>query len=733
MAHGPEPGIVGRLCRWASVLVVAGVALGVGCMLLAHEAAIFFTAGTVGSGAEAVELGPLATRSVVYAADGSVIDIFHDEEYRVPVPLDQVPGHVVRAVLDTEDERFYEHGPLDLKAMARAMVTNVQQGEVSEGGSTITQQLVKIVLLTSKQDVNRKIKEAALAIRLENQMTKAQILERYLNTVYFGNHAYGIQAAAERYFQTDVEHLTVPQAALLAGLIRNPVFANPYAKPQVAQDRRNAILDHMVELGHITRAEADAGKAEPMPTPPPPREGPAPGSDYFTEYVKQRLLSDTRLGATDSDRYTAVFHGGLAIHTTLDPKLQQMAEDSVASILPDTQGRFTAALVSVDPTTGAVRALVGGRDFDQTKFNLVTDTAGRQTGSSFKPFTLVAALESGMSPDDTILGTAPCNIPNPGTNPPVWTPDNVEGQGGGTMSLTEATVHSVNCAYARLVKLVGPSKVIDVAHRMGVTNELPNVLSITLGAGGVTPLQMASAYGTLAADGEHHAPYVIDRVLDRDGKEIFKTEPTGNRAISSQNARLVNQVLTQVVQRGTGRAAYVPGWHVAGKTGSTDNNTNAWFIGYTPTLVTAVWMGAPEADISMRNVNGVTVFGGTYPAQIVGSFYRKALAGQTPVEFPAPEGGRGGSRFLGLPGEKPIDESASSTSPGDTAPATPPAGNSDPGPGRGSNGNIPTPVQPTPPAVGGGGGGDRPQLPPEIQALVDRARNRNRPATNGSG
>ena len=729
MARRSDPGLANRFVRWASALVVGGAFLGVGSMLLAHEAAIFFTAGTVGKGVETVELGPLATRSVVYAADGSVIDIFHDEEYRVPVSLDQVPDHVVKAVLDTEDERFYEHGPLDLKAMARAMVTNLQEGQVSEGGSTITQQLVKIVLLTSKQDVNRKIKEAALAIRLENQMTKSEILERYLNTVYFGNHAYGIQAAAERYFQTDVAHLSLAQAALLAGLIRNPVFANPYVTPQVAQDRRDAILAHMVELGHITQAEADEGKTAPIPTPPPPREGPAPGSDYFTEYVKQRLLSDVRLGATDSDRYKAVFHGGLAIHTTLDPKLQQMAEDSVASILPDTQGRFTAAMVTVDPTTGAVRALVGGRDFDQTKFNLVTDTAGRQTGSSFKPFTLVAALEAGMSPDDTILGTSPCPIPNPGSNPPIWTPDNVEGQGGGTLSLTEATVNSVNCAYARLVKLVGPEKVIDVAHRMGVTNELPNVLSITLGTGGVTPLQMASAYSTLAADGEHHPPYVIDRVLDRDGKEIFKTALTTERAISSQNARLVNQVLTQVVQRGTGRAASVPGWRVAGKTGSTDNNTNAWFVGYTPTLVTAVWMGAPEADISMRNVNGVTVFGGTYPAQIVGSFYRKALAGQTVVDFPAPErGNRGESRFLGLPGEKPIEVKTEESVPGDgPAPTTPPAsGNNNPV-------NNPTPVVPDPPAVGGGGNGPSNTLPPEIQALIDRARNRNRPSTNGGG
>jgi penicillin-binding protein 1A len=706
--------------RWAVALLVGGAGLALGTVLVGQQAVHFFTAGSVGSDADRLDLGPLATRSVVYAADGSQLGIFHDEEYRVPVPLARIPDHVRRAVLDAEDERFYDHGPLDLRAMARAMVNNLQEGQIAEGGSTITQQLVKTVLLTAKQDVNRKLQEAALAIRLEDQMTKDQIFERYLNTVYFGNHSYGIQAAAERYYHTDVDKLSIGQATLLAGLIRNPVYADPYGNPEAAKERRDVIVDRMVVLGDLTPIQAGDIKGEALPPPMAEAGGPAPGTDYFTEYVKQQLLTDTRLGDTDSQRYQAVFRGGLSIHTTLNPAYQQMAEESVASILPDTDGKFTAALVTVDPTTGAVRAMVGGSDFGQTKFNLVTDTQGRQVGSAFKPFTLVAALENGIQTNDTILGTSPCVIPNPGSED--WKPNNVEGGAAGVLSLTEATVNSVNCAYARLIKLVGPEKVVDVAHRMGITNELHPYLSLTLGSELVTPLQMASAYATLAADGEHHSPYVVDRVEDRQGNVIFRNQPKGDQAISQQVARQVDEVLTQVVQRGTGTAARVSGWDVGGKTGSTDNNTNAWFVGFTRTLATAVWMGAPEGDISMRNVNGVTVFGGTYPAQIWGSFTRKALAGTEPVDFTAPDrSGQRTPKFLSLVGERIPDErsrdsdSTSTDDGSDTKPATPSA----------PVATIPkvvAPPSPTPPTV--------PEITiPDIDALIAQARER---ALNGN-
>jgi penicillin-binding protein 1A len=512
----------------------------------------------------------------------------------------------------------------------------------------------------------------------------------------------------------------VGQAALLAGLIRNPVYADPYGNPEAAKERRDVIVDRMVTLGDLSSIQADYVKTEAMPPPLPEAEGPAPGTDYFTEYVKQQLLNDTRLGDTDSQRYQAVFRGGLSIHTTLNPEFQRMAEDSVASILPDTDGKFTAALVTVEPGNGAVRALVGGSDFTQTKFNLVTDTKGRQTGSSFKPFTLAAALESGLQTNDTILGSSPCVIPDPGSVEGVWKPENVEGGAAGTLSLTDATVSSVNCAYARLVKLVGPDKVVDVAHRLGITNHLDPYLSITLGAQDVTPLQMASAYATLAADGEYHAPYVVDRVEDRDGNVIFRNQPKGERAISQQIARQVNGVLTQVVQRGTGTAARVSGWDVGGKTGSTDNNTNAWFVGYTRTMATAVWMGAPNENISMRNVNGVTVYGGTYPAQIWGSYTRKALAGTEPVDFTPPDrSGQRGSKFLALPGERFVETPTFSTPTRDDNESEPSGGPTATTPPKVA---VPPPTAPTAPTI--------PEVTiPDIDALIAQARER---ALNGN-
>jgi penicillin-binding protein 1A len=629
--------------RFILTVAAAGVGVAAAAALVIGLGRVVFTSGVVETG-DVLDLQPLAARSVVYARDGSVLDVWHAEEDRVPITLDRVPPHVIRAVLDAEDDRFFDHGAIDVRALARALVVNVESGGVSEGGSTITQQLVKVTLLNARQDVNRKIQEAALAFRLEERMSKNQILERYLNAVYFGNGAYGLQAAAERYFGTDVEHLTLPQATLLASVIRDPVGADPFRHQRAALDRRNVVADRMHDLGHTTDAQRAEVKAQPLPAPPP--EPPARATDYFTEHVKQLLLDDPRLGATKQERTFAVFKGGLAIHTTLDPLDQQKAEDSVAANLPDSGGQFNAAVVSVDPATGAVRALVGGPDFSQSKFNLATDGPGRQPGSAFKAFTLMAALEKGYSPKDTILGSSPCSIPNPGGTPDPWTPSNVEGEAGGVLSLTDATVHSINCAYARLVKIVGPDAVVDVAKRMGVSNPLAPNLSITLGTDTVTPLQMASAYATLAADGEHHDPYFIDRVDDRQGKLLFRNSPKAERAVSVDNARIETQVLSQVVQRGTGTAAGFPNWGVAGKTGTSENYGNAWFVGYTPALATAVWMGSPDGDVPMRNVGGIRVFGGTYPARIWHDYMAAALADTAPAQFPEPESYPDSSKYL---------------------------------------------------------------------------------------
>jgi penicillin-binding protein 1A len=659
----PEPSQVGRtavrvagkgsrvVVQLAVTVGVAGASLALLGALLFDQAKAFFTAGEAGSDVAKIELAPLAQRSVLYAADGSILQYLHGEEDRLPVTLAKVPKHVVTAVLDAEDERYYEHGAIDLRSMTRALVSNLEAGEISEGGSTITQQLVKTALLNPKQDVNRKLQEASLAIRLERQMSKDEILERYLNTVYFGNGAYGLQAAAERYYQTDVDKLTLGQAVLLAGLIRNPVYADPYNNPEDARGRRDVIIDRMATLNHITPEQAVELKAEPLPTPLPQED--FDSKNYFTRHVVDQLLNDPKyLGGTDAERNRLVFRGGLNIHTTLVPGAQAMAEQSIEDTLPESRGEFNAALVSVEPASGAVRAAVSGLNFADHKVDLITGE-GRQVGSSFKMFTLMAALEHGEIPADTISGAHPCVIANPNSVDKVWDPNNVEGQGAGVMSITEATVQSVNCAYARLIKLVGPEKVVDVARRMGIkTANLQPDLSITLGAREVTPLEMATAYATLAIDGEYHEPYYIDRVEDRDGQVLFKQNAKPERAVSVQNARTVTQTLTQVVQRGTGTAAQVPRWQVAGKTGSTDENTDAWFVGVTPKLSTAVWMGSPAGKVSMYNVGAFPrVYGGTYPAMIYGAYMKQFLAGQQVVDFAAPDRvpNQRAPKFLELP------------------------------------------------------------------------------------
>ena len=663
-----QPRSVGRVASkgaqvivaWAVTIGVAGVLLALCSALLFEQAKAFFTAGEAGSDVATIELAPLAQRSSLYAADGTLLQYLRGEEDRVPVTLDKVPPHVVTAVLDAEDERYFDHGPLDLRSMTRALVSNLEAGEISEGGSTITQQLVKTALLNPKQDLNRKLQEASLAIRLERQMTKSEILERYLNTVYFGNSAYGLQAAAERYYQTDVDKLTLGQGILLAGLIRNPVGADPYNNPEDARGRRDVIIDRMARLGHVTPEQVVELKAEPLPTPTPQED--FDSSNYFTRRVVELLQKDERyLGGTEAERDRLIFRGGLNITTTLVPSVQAMAERSIAETLPEDRRDFNAAVVSVEPGSGAVRAAVSGLDFPDHKIDMITGT-GRQTGSSFKMLTLMAALEHGEIPADTILGSQPCVIPDPKSVEGKWDPKNVEGQAGGVLTLTEATVNSVNCAYARLIKLVGPEKVVDVARRMGIKNaNLQPLLSLTLGTIDVTPLEMATAYATLANDGEYREPYFIDEIKDRDGKVLYKTPNKAERAVSVSNARTTTQILTQVVQRGTGTAAQVPRWQVAGKTGSTDNEADAWFVGVTPKLASAVWMGAPAGyDIPMRNVGPYPiVYGGTYPAMIFGNYMRQFLAGQAVVDFLQPERvpNQRAPKFLQVENELPPSQS----------------------------------------------------------------------------
>ena len=615
--------------------LLGGALVAVGLLLLIPPARAVMGA-TGGEDTPLPELGELPQRSLVYARDGTtLLAALHSEQNRSPVPLERVPEIVINAVLDVEDERFWDHGGVDIRSTLRALQSNVAAGSVRQGGSTITQQLIKNALLTPERSLSRKVKEAALAVRLENELAKRDILERYLNTVFFGNGAYGVQAAAETYFNTNVESLDAAQAALLSGLIHDPVGSDPLRFPDEARANRDFALDRMVAQGHLGASEAANLKdvavpdsiSRPLPQP----------NDYFVEEVKQRLLDDRRLGETAQERYRAVFEGGLKIVTTLDPRMQSAAEAKIKETLPETAGEFTAALVSVDPTSGAVRALVGGPGFEQLKYNIVTQGQGRQPGSAFKPFVLVAALEAGYGPRDTINGTAPCTFTMPPPQEP-WVPGNYEGSAGGVMTITEATARSVNCAYARLGLVVGVDKVADVARRMGITRtKLPEVPSMALGSTDVHPLDMATAYATLANDGVRHTPYVVERVEDRRGEVVLEGRSDGERALAPQLARAATSVLRAVVDGGTGTRARLPGRQVAGKTGTSQEHQNAWFVGYTPQLATAVWMGSPRGNVPMTNVGGIKVTGGSYPARIWGGYMAEALKGAPIMAFPPPD------------------------------------------------------------------------------------------------
>ena len=612
-----------------------------------------------------IDLAPLAQRSVVVADDGqTILAALHGGQNRKVVPLDEVPLTVVATVLAIEDAGFFDHGGVDLRSMVRALFANVKAGDVREGGSTITQQLVKNTLLESERNFNRKIREAVLSVRVEEQLSKRQILERYLNTVYLGNGTYGVEAAAETYFGKSVTDVSLADAALLAGLIKNPTGYDPFRHADAAKDRRTAVVARLRHVDAIDETTARSVNDTPLPT-SPQSVLPKP-DDYFVNEVVRQLLADPHLGDTRSKRYDALFTGGLTITTTLDAGAQQKAMAAVEEKLPDTDGRFTAALVSLDPSSGAVRALVGGPGFERSKYNIATQGIGRQVGSAFKPFVLATAIEEGISPESTISGSSPCKFPNPGGIPDPYEAENFEGEQAGTLSLRDATRHSVNCAFLRLGQIVGLTDVVDMARRLGITARLDPNLSLPLGTSEVRPIDMAAAYATFADDGVHHDPYFVEEVRDRDGKVLYRHEAEGERVISKDVARQVTNVLQGVIAKGTGTAAQFPNHRpAAGKTGTTADHGDAWFAGYTTHLATAVWMGSPLGNsLKMVDIAGVArVTGGTFPARIWQAFMGPAHD-LVPVEdFPTPPEPEHGT-YLRLPGERrtrPHDDSDSTS------------------------------------------------------------------------
>jgi penicillin-binding protein 1A len=578
--------------------------------------------------------------STLYAADGTYLYTFHAEENRKVIPLEQIPEHVRDAVIAIEDERFYRHDGVDLRAVLRALRADATAGQIEQGGSTITQQYVKQeILQDDTQSFERKLQEATMAIQLERKYSKDRILGLYLNAIYFGNGAYGIEAAAHQYFGKPASDLTVAEGALLAGVIQRPSATDPFKAPELALARRHLVLERMRANDFIDDAQvrwADNTPLELASSVVPAAER-YPGA-FFVEEVKRWILDDPQFGATAKERRDLLFGGGLRIQTTLDLDLQAKAEAAVHDILPDPAGP-DASVVSIEPATGYVRAIVGGRDFfgdsGIAKLNLATQGA-RQAGSAFKPFVLATALTQGISPETRISAPACISIPLPDQAP--WRPCNYGGGSGGTVTITEGTVHSYNTLYAQLMMRVGPEAAMDTATRAGIRTPLLAVPSAVLGSNVVTAMDMASAYATFANRGIHVAPVLVTRITRADGTVLFNHEHTQAKVLEAGVVDTVTAILEQVVLRGTGTRAQLDR-PAAGKTGTTDDNKDAWFAGYTPELATAVWVGFPVLGADGQLVPMVPphtpakVTGGLYPAEIWQRFMSNALAGRPVIPF----------------------------------------------------------------------------------------------------
>jgi penicillin-binding protein 1A len=572
----------------------------------------------------------------IYASDGkTVLAVLRGSESRVLVRYDEISPWMKHAVVAIEDRRFWDHNGIDLRGIARAALADVQQKQVVQGGSTIVQQFVKNAYLKDERSFARKVREAALAWQLSQHWSKPRILAAYLNTIYFANGAYGVQQAAKVYFGKDATGLTLPEAALLAGIPADPSSYDPVARPEAARARRTTVLQAMLEQGAITPSEFRAADRAPLPDPDevrlPGTQGPAP---YFTSYVKQQLIGSKKFGPRK------VFGGGFRIRTTIDLGLQEVARKSLWSILPDPAGP-SAALVALDPATGNVLAMVGGRNYSQSQFNLAAQSR-RQPGSAFKPFVLAAALEEGISPATHFVSKrVPIQLGDR-----VWMPSNYDHTYLGDISLVDATVHSDNTVYAQLTQLVGPRAVARTARRLGVASRLNAYFAIGLGAQAVNPLELARAYSAFANGGYRidtttfgNRPRVIDEVQKPSGDFVLRNDQVSRQVLEPRSAAWVNTILQEVLRSGTGTRAALTGWPAAGKTGTTENYGDAWFVGYTPQLVTAVWVGYPtELRPMLTEFGGEPVAGSTLPALIWKRFMAGALRylDKEPAGFASP-------------------------------------------------------------------------------------------------
>jgi penicillin-binding protein 1A len=644
--------------------------------------------------------------TTIYASDGSKLGVVRSDVAREPVSIERIPKSLQHATVAIEDERFYEHGGIDPEAIARAALKNLEAGKTVEGGSTITQQLVRnLCIRNPARDFERKIIEAELAIEYAERHSRREILDQYLNTASYGTiegaTAVGVGAASKIYFSRPVQKLSLEQAALLAGLPQAPSEYNPALHPKSALTRRNAVLAKMASLGYVSPQRAkqaqqrglgldlDAGyfdKRDP----------------YFFDYVEDKLI----------DIYGAdtVRNGGLEVHTTIDPRLQAVGLEAMRSALPYSEDP-ASALVSVDPRNGHIEAMVSSSYYEQSKFNLAAQ-GHRQPGSTFKTFVLTTAIKQGIDPYSTYYTSKPLDLDLPEWGH--WEVATADEGYLGRVNLQQATVASDNTVFAQLDLDVGPRQVKSTAKSMGIESPLDGIPAEGIGGLriGVSPLEMADAYATLAAGGIHRKPVAIERVVFPGGRVEKPQRPKPRRVVPEAVAYEVWRLLHDNITEGTGTAAYTGCPGQGGKTGTTDNYTDAWFAGFQPNLATAVWVGYPESnEIEMTSVHGTTVFGGTFPADIWHSLYANA---EVPCEeFSEPKEPVNwapyyGSFTAGAPSsDGPDSDFEAKEGEGESEAerlGKEATGGYDPDAYAPGAGQEPTPVPPPPPAYGTGGG-----------------------------
>lgn len=590
-----------------------------------------------------VSLSALEARSVVYGSDGTVLDVIDREVNRSVIDFESIPQHVRQAFVAAEDRRFYEHDGYDVEGIGRAVVANFEAGSIEQGGSTITQQLAKDAV-GSEESLDRKIDELTYAMRLEEEYSKDELLEQYLNQVYFGERSYGIAGAAEEFFAKPHTELSVEEAALLAGMVRNPTATDPRREPETATFRRDSVLAAMAEEGYIDPATLEERQAQPLGVAEPTStetELPFVVDSAYREFLYSPEFA--QWGDTVEERQDAFFKGGLHIHVSIDSRLQALALEVLQDNYPVTDGsRPTGAIAAVEPASGRILAAQSPLSYTEEQFDIATQ-GRRQPGSTYKPFIYAEALQQGFPTSMTLDGSSPKFFPNSGG----WEREEggVENYGGrsyGSMQMPEALARSVNTAAVQLSQIVGVENVVDLTSRMGVNNDAAlnggdgnRIVNPSLVLGGleqgVTPLEMASAYSTFANNGTHVRPHMIDYITDRAGNPLYTSEPArmATQVLDSDvNATMVD-MMRGVVTGGTGRRAAIPGWPVAGKTGTTNGNRDAWFVGYTPTLAASSWMGYENANRPTGQD------GGGLPTSVWRQFMSRALEGQASEDYNA--------------------------------------------------------------------------------------------------